>query len=66
MSTPVGEQLELRFLELPWNGVSPRYLTKHVFNRTFAKAARLERDIDAGVMDPHQLQLPLEGAPYGS
>ncbi len=61
-----GDQLEFQFTGSPWNCRSPRYLTRFEINHTFAKAARLRRDFDAEVTDPHQLELRLQGGSFGS
>ncbi len=70
MTTPglsrIGDQLEIEFRGLPWNGYSPRYLTRFELNRTFAKPAREERYFDEFVTDPAQLNFRLEGGSYGS
>jgi len=58
-----AEQLVLE-LGMPWDGVSPRYLTKYfeVFSFGRSGASRSIQDAPAVV----QLELFPEGTPYGS
>ncbi len=62
----LDEQLAFVFEEMPWNGVSPRYLTRIIFEVKLPKPRGNRRVVYEMVTDPHQLELPLEGGSYGS
>ncbi len=61
-----GDQLEFDFDEMPWNGVSPRYLTREYSSCKMGKPRGNRRVFPEVVTDPHQLEFRLEGGSFGS
>ena len=62
----ICDQLGLEFRDLPWNGVSPRYLTRAVLKRKMQKPRGKDEISDAELEGLGQLRLRLEGGSYGS
>jgi len=59
-------QLALDWGREPWNGVSPRCLTKSVLKRTLPRPRGYNEILHAPFEDPEQIELRLKGGSNGS